>query len=124
MGNFGLNGGIPWLCNTDGAICFLCKVDIETVGHFLLDCPNIRENFDSQWANLTAKVTKYSHTEGRKRSEFIAKLSQHQKARLLLGCLCLPFDAATVTMITQFIPGSSWKNLQAPAERLQELKAP
>ena len=25
MGNFGLNGGIPWLSNTDGAICFLCK---------------------------------------------------------------------------------------------------
>ena len=26
-GNFGLNGGIPGFCNTDGAICFLCKVD-------------------------------------------------------------------------------------------------
>ena len=37
MGNFGLNGGIPWLSNTDGAACFLCKVDIETVNHFLLD---------------------------------------------------------------------------------------
>ena len=47
MGNFGLNGGIPWLSNTDGAACFLCKVDIETVNHFLLDCPNFREHFDS-----------------------------------------------------------------------------
>ena len=46
--NFGLNrGGIPWLCNTDGAICFACKVDIETASHFLLDCPNFREYFDS-----------------------------------------------------------------------------
>ena len=43
MGNFGLNGGIPWLCNTDGTICFQCKEDIETVSHFLLDCPNIRD---------------------------------------------------------------------------------
>ena len=26
MGNFDLNGGgIPWLCNTDGAICILCN---------------------------------------------------------------------------------------------------
>ena len=25
---------------TDGAICFLSKVDIETVSYFLLDCPN------------------------------------------------------------------------------------
>ena len=45
MGNFGLNGGIPWLCNTDGAICFLRKVDIETVSHFLVDSPNF--NFGS-----------------------------------------------------------------------------
>ena len=51
MGNFGLNGGTPWLCNTDGAICFLCKVDIRTVSHFLLDCPNFREHFDSLCAN-------------------------------------------------------------------------
>ena len=39
MGNFGLNGGIPWLSNTDGATCFLCKVDIETVNHFCFIAP-------------------------------------------------------------------------------------
>ena len=39
MGNFGFNGGIPWLCNTDGAICFLCKVGSETVSHFSLVSP-------------------------------------------------------------------------------------
>ena len=55
MDNFGLNGGIPWLSNTDGAICFLCNVDIETVSHFLLDCPYFWEHFDSLWANLTVK---------------------------------------------------------------------
>ena len=31
MSNFGLNGSIPWLQNTDGAICFICKEDIESV---------------------------------------------------------------------------------------------
>ena len=25
MGNFGLEGSIPWLQNTDGVICFICK---------------------------------------------------------------------------------------------------
>ena len=60
MGNFGLNGGIPWLSNTDGAACFLCKLDIETVNQFLLDCPNFREHFDSLWADLTVKVTKFN----------------------------------------------------------------
>ena len=34
MGNFGLNGSLPWLQNTDGAICFICKEDIEMVTHF------------------------------------------------------------------------------------------
>ena len=28
MSNFGLNGCIPWLQNTDGAICFICKEEI------------------------------------------------------------------------------------------------
>ena len=34
------------LMGTDGAICFQCKVDIETVMHFSLDCPNV-------WQQLT-----------------------------------------------------------------------
>ena len=34
MGNFGLNGSLPWLQNTDGAIYFICKEDIESVTHF------------------------------------------------------------------------------------------
>ena len=34
MGNFGLNGSLPWLQNTDGAICFICKEDIESVTQF------------------------------------------------------------------------------------------
>ena len=109
MGNFGLNGGIPRLSNTDGAICFPCKVDIETVSHFLLDCPNFREHFDSLWANLTVKVTKFNYIDGRQISEFIAKMDRHQKALLLLGCLPLPFDAATATMITQFIAVAAGK---------------
>ena len=79
MGNFGLNGGIPWLCNTDGVICFLCKVDIETVNHFLLDCPNFQEHFDSLWANLTIKVTKSNDIDERQISAFIVKFLQDKK---------------------------------------------
>ena len=37
-GNFGLNGGVPWLLNTDGALCFICKENVENVNHFLLEC--------------------------------------------------------------------------------------
>ena len=121
MGNFGLNAGIPWLSNTDGAFCFLCKVDIETVSHFLLDCPNFGVHFDSLWANLTVKVTKFNNIDGRQISEFIAKLDRHQKALLLLGCL---LDAATVTMITRFITAAVGKIYKLRAERLRKLEAP
>ena len=38
MGQYGLSGGIPWLRNSDGAFCFVCKQDVESVTHFLLDC--------------------------------------------------------------------------------------
>ena len=124
MGIFGLNGGIPLLRNTDCAICFLCKVDIETVSHFLLDCPNFREHFDSLWANLTVKVKKFNDIDGRQISEFIAKLDQHQKALLLLGCLPLLFDAATVTMMTRFIAAAVGKIYKLRTERLCGLEAP
>ena len=57
MGNFGSNGGIPWNTNTDDALCFVCKRDTETLAHFLSDCPDFREHFDSLWSNLCLKVT-------------------------------------------------------------------
>ena len=53
-----------------------CKVDIETVSHFLLDCPNFGEHFHSLWANLTVKVKKCNDIDGRHISEFIAKLDR------------------------------------------------
>ena len=98
--------------------------DIETVNQFLHDCPNFREHFDSMWVNLTVKVTKFNYIDGRQISEFIAKLHRHQKASLLLGCLPLPFDAATVTMITRFIAAAVGKIYKLRTERLHELEAP
>ena len=47
MRNFGINGGVPWLNNTDGEFCLLCKESVEDVSHFLSDCPNFRDNFES-----------------------------------------------------------------------------
>ena len=43
MGNFGLNGSLPWLQNTDGAICFICKEDTESVTHFFFSTALISE---------------------------------------------------------------------------------
>ena len=48
---FGLSGGIPWLHNSDGAFCFVCKQDGESVTHFLLDCSYFKQKFLSIWRN-------------------------------------------------------------------------
>ena len=47
MGNFGLNGGVPWHVCTNGFLCLICKKGTEDVTHFLLDCPFFKENIDS-----------------------------------------------------------------------------
>ena len=36
MGNFGLNGSVPWLTNTDGELCLFFKNSVEDVSHFSL----------------------------------------------------------------------------------------
>ena len=56
MANFGLSAFVPWLKDTEGALCFICKEDIENTDHFLLDFPQFKENFDSIWRNLDLKI--------------------------------------------------------------------
>ena len=58
MGNFGLNGSLPWLQNTDGAICFICKEDIESVTHFFLHYSYFRNNFESLRDKLKIKIAR------------------------------------------------------------------
>ena len=58
MGSFGLNGSVPWLKDPEGALCFICKEDVENTYHFFLDCPQFKENFDPVWRNLQLKVTR------------------------------------------------------------------
>ena len=35
MGNFGVNGGVPWLTDTDGALSFICKTGVEDLNYFV-----------------------------------------------------------------------------------------
>ena len=82
MGQFGLSGGIPWLRNLDGAFCFVCKQDVESVTHFLLDCSYFKQNF------LSLKIMVSNQTDGVNICQFIDNLDRHQKVLLLLGGLC------------------------------------
>ena len=53
MGNLCLDGGIPWLFNTEGTYCFICKGNTETVYHHFMECPSFRDN--NSFCGLTKK---------------------------------------------------------------------
>ena len=55
IGSLGLNGGISWLKNTEGALSFIYKQGNETLSHFLFVCSSFRRPFDSFQANLVSK---------------------------------------------------------------------
>ena len=57
MGHIGLSGGIPWLRDSDETFCFVCKQDVESVIHFLVDCSYFKQNFLSFCRNLKIKIT-------------------------------------------------------------------
>ena len=41
MGSFGLNGSAQWLKDMEGALCFICKEDVENTYHFLSGLPSV-----------------------------------------------------------------------------------
>ena len=79
MGNFGLNGGVPWLTNTDGELCLFYKNSVEDVSHFLSDCSSFRDNFESLWSNLSQKPIACNPSDGTQISHFISSLHRQQK---------------------------------------------
>ena len=81
----GINGGVPWLTNTDSELCLLCKESVEDVSHFLLDCPNFRDNRESLWSNLSQKVIACNPSDGTQVSHFFSSLVREQKTLLLFG---------------------------------------
>ena len=56
MGNHGLQGGIPWLKETDQAICPLCKSGNEDLTHFLLKCSALKDEWKLSRESLFSKV--------------------------------------------------------------------
>ena len=121
MGNFGLNGGIPWITNTEGATCFVCKQGVETVNHFLLECPGFKENLDSLWEKLKTKARHLNPVDGDQIVDFITNLDQHSKMFLLLGGLQLQFDDLTANSIKRFLAAAFGKIYKIRTEKLHEL---
>ena len=122
MGNFGLNGSLPWLQNIDGAICFNCKDNIESVAHFFLDCSYFRNNFESLWDKLKIKIATSNPIAYI--CNFIKNLDGNNRVLLLLRGLALPFDNETNILINRFISSAMGKIHKLRNERLRKLEVP
>ena len=57
-------------------------------------------------------------------SDFITNLDLHKKVLLLLGGLSLPFDDASVVLITRFVASAVGKIYKLRTAKLHELEAP
>ena len=124
MGSFSLNGSVPWLKDTEGALCFICKEDVENAFHFFLGCPQFKENFDSVWRNLQVKITRSNPTDGIQMANFIKNLNRQNKVMLLVGGLSLPFDNQATTLVKKFVSSAVGKIYKLRTEKLRELEAP
>ena len=124
MGNFGLNAGVPWLLGTPGALCFICKVGLDDVNHFLWECKAFRENFQSVWSNLFQKIGSANPTVGLQISNFIRRLNRQHQTLLLLGGIPLPFDQTTNLLVKKFLCTAVRKIYQIRETMLSELGAP
>ena len=124
MCNFGFNGGVPWLRDTDGANCFICKHTVDDNSQFILNCPSFKDHFAILWLKLKFKVRKSNPVEGSLISNFVDNLDQHSNMLLFLRGLPLPFDQMTVPSLRRFITSAVGKIYNIRTERLQELRAP
>ena len=104
IGNYCLNLGIPWIADTDDALCFVCKRDSETLSHFLFDCPDFWEYFDSLWSSLNLKVTTgMENIYKRFQLAFLRVLIDIMRLYYFVGCLPSSFDSVTATVTIRCI---------------------
>ena len=123
-GNFNLNGGIPWLTNAEGTACFVCKQDVETVNHFLLERSGFKESLDSLWDKLKTKAGHLNPTDGDQIVNFITNLDQHNKILLFLGGFQFLFNDLTANSIKRFVAAAVGKIYKIHMEKLHDLGAP
>ena len=125
MGNLCLNGGIPWLFNAEGFLCFICKESTETVyHHHFIECPPFRDYYSSLWSNLKTKIINFNQTDGITMFDFLANLDPHKKVFLLLRGITLPFDDASVVLIKRSVAFAVGKTHKLRTAKLRELEAP
>ena len=61
-------GELLWPTDTDGAFCVICKKY-----HFVTNCPNLKDQFESICSNLDTKIMSSNSLDGRAIADFIRK---------------------------------------------------
>ena len=104
MGNFGLN------CSVSGFLCLICKQGTEDLTHFLIDCPFFKENVNSIWLNIMAKLMETNQLDGTQIFNFFNNQNRHSKVLLLLEDLSLPHNDSRANLSKDFYPKQSEKS--------------
>ena len=97
---------------------FANKVWKLTVNHFLLECPEFKENLESIWDKSKTKARHLNPVDEDQIVDFITNLDQHNKMLLLLGGLQLPFDDLTANSIKRFLAAAVGKIYKIRTETL------
>ena len=124
LSNLVLNAGMPWLSDTDGWKCFICKKGVEDASHFLFDCISFSENFTIIWSNLKTTLPNANPLESNFMFGFLSKLRSKHKAMFLLGGLSLPFDSKTTTIVKRFVSTAVGNIYKLRSDKLRDLEAP
>ena len=77
--------GIPWLTNADGALCFICKTEVEALDHFVVNCPNFKDQLESLWSSLGDKIISSNSIVVGAIADFIKNLKHYQIRFLCAG---------------------------------------
>ena len=97
---------------------------METVNHFLLERPGLKEYFESLSDKLKTKARDLNPIDRDQIVNFITNLDQHHKMLPLLGDLQLPFDNITTNSVKRFVASAVEKIYKSHTEKLYELRAP
>ena len=114
MGNLGV---------TNRSLCLICKEGTEDVTHFLLDCPFFKENVDSVWLNIKARITEKNPLDSTQICNFIiSNLDGDSQVLLLLGGLPLPFITRRQFLSKDLFHQRSGKIFKLHTNKLRRLR--
>ena len=102
MESHGLQGGSPWLKETDQAICPFCKGGTEDLTHFPLKCSALKDEWEFFWESLFSKVEICRPHEAGTFKIFSVNLNDDSKCRLLLGGLNTPFPKVIKDIVRKY----------------------